>query len=218
MDPWLFVIAIVVPAVLVVYGDSLLARLSPKYAAKRQLRAEAKAKRRRQARERREERDHARMMKWVLKHPNDPDAKEFLALEASSKSKPADEPVDYQAELRRSQQADDEYKQKQAERKAARELRERETLEWAIKNPTIPEARRHLDEQLEAAIDRLESADSSVRHCQTMMDYMKDDLDPEFIAQSTRLAEAEAKKATEAELVRRIQEALDVKLPEPSEQ
>lgn len=216
MDPWLVVIVVTWPVILWWAVDSLLARLSPKYAAKRRLRAEAKATRQRQARKKREERNHARMVKWAQKHPDDPDAKEFLALVVPSGTE--DGATDYLAEIRRSQQADDEDKRRAAERKAARELRERQTLEWAIGDPTTPEARRHLDEQLEAATDRLEAAVRSIGHCQTMMDYMKGDLDPEFIAQSTRLAEAEATKATEVELIRRIQEALDVKLPEPSEQ
>lgn len=218
MDPWSIIAILTWPVLLYWWGDALLARLSPKYAAKRQLKADAKLERRRQARYKRQERQQARLVKWAESHPDDPDAKKFLAREAPSASQPAPDGIDFLAEIRRSQQSDDEYKQRRANEKAAKELLARQTLDWAIDNPAVPEARRHLKEQLEEVTERLVHTERNISHCQTMLGFMRDESDPEYIAEATRLSEYQATKETEAGLIRRIQAALDATLPVSSGQ
>lgn len=204
------------------------ARFSPKYALK--LKAKEKERSDRAARKRGQRRvaKEARLAKWAEEHPEDPHAKALLAAGsslASTVSALADVAVgvaeterDFVAELRRSQKSADDYKRRREAEKVAEELHAQQLLDWSIENPTIPEARRHLGEQLDEATKRLGYVESDVRHCQTMMSYGREEDDPESILYATRLSDAQAKKAFEEELIRRIQTALEAPLPESSEQ
>lgn len=206
-----------------------MTRLSPKWAARRKLRegrrhnrASVKRQKKRAAKAERDDRRTERERKWAEAHPNDPAAKLILAQEVSPAplraATPLEKEEDFLAELRRKQQADDEYRRQREARRIAEAMRAEQLLEWVIENPSIPEARRHLEEQLEEMVRQLESTDREISHCNTMMSLMKGDDDPETILYAMRRSEAEAKKAVEVERIRRIQSTLEMPLSTREEQ
>ena len=189
----------------------LTIRYFPKYAIKRQLKKEARRNRATQRALRRKESDKSHLIAWAEEHPNDPVAKGLLAQKATASSVTdkllgrGNEETDIAAELQRRQEFEDSYERD----REARKLRDQELLEWAIKNPGTPEAQRHLKEQLENEARSLSYAENSVHHEKFMLDFRKDENDPERLIHESNLIEAEAKLRNQQDLVRRIQAALD---------
>lgn len=204
---------------------AIMKRTSPKYALKYEQNQERKRQRIRQRyvdkQQQREAKKRARLTKWAEANADDPLAKSYLAANASVPSSLVGgdtEEFDAIAELRRAQKESDRYAQERENRRVAAELRAQQLLDWAIANPHTPEARRHLNEQLEEATTRLRYAESDVNHQWFMATHHQDEGGAESILYASNLAEAENKKRTEEELIRRLQQALSVPLPANEEQ
>jgi len=190
----------------------LTIRFFPKYAANRRLKAQARSDRRLQKYQKRQADEKAHLLSWAKGHPDDSTAKALLAEETASSTSQAAAPSedgkpDPLVELRRRQQAADDYERRREARKVAEELESRRVLEWAIANPATPEGRRHLEETLDETNMRVMTADSEIYFAGlTVRDNSSESV--EAIAAATRISEAEARKATDEGLISNIQAAL----------
>ncbi len=187
--------------------STVMSRISPKYAAKYRLKQQVKLDRDRDKRQKREAARTARLLAWAKAHPDDPAAKAILTEEASpssSTTSSVDEEPDALAMLRQSQKEADDYERRREARKVAEQLRSQQMLQWALANPTSPEGRRHLEETLFEANQRVVSADQSI----AIARYGVRDEGPEAIEFATRVAELEARKASDERAIADIQVAL----------
>lgn len=190
-----------------------MTRISPKYAAKRQLKQQAELDRQRDKRLKREANQKARLYTWAKAHPNDPAAKAILAEESlSPAASPEDAEPDGLKALRESQKAADDYERRREDRKVAERLRSQQMLDWALANPASPEGRRHLEETLLEVNQRIMSADNNI----AFASYATGSDVPEAIATATRVAELETQRASDMGLIAKIQATLN-KVPSDAE-
>ena len=191
-------------------GSALLTRVSPKYAARREIQRKARMDRLFEGRRRRDEADKDRQLAWAQAHPDDPVAKIVLEQHAAGAFRnvfvAADsvDSIDPAEELRRRQHEHDEFERRQALRKSTEEQLTNRLLAWALENPEVPEARRHLEEQLP-------ELDRQIRRFESTIAYERQrtqDGDLEAIAAQTSLSEALARKDESEQLLSRIQAAL----------
>jgi hypothetical protein len=200
-------------AAILTYGAYLLyvwvrSRISPKYAAQRKLRLKAKSDRAYEARKKKRASGDERLEAWARENPEDPAAKALLAEKDSPSflATPKNtEPQDLQAVLRQQQLDADELARQMEARKAAKELLNQQLLEWAKANPSTQEGRRLLVETLMEADRTATDADRDIRFA----GYFTHEADsPEAIENASRIAEAEARKATAQRTIDDIQATL----------
>ena len=194
-------------------GSALLTRVSPKYAARREIQRKARMDRLFEGRRRRDEADKDRQLAWAQAHPDDPVAKIVLEQHAAGafrnvfSATDSVESIDPAEELRRRQHEHDEFERRQALRKTNEEELTKRLLTWALENPEVPEARRHLEEQLLEVDRKIKNAQSDITLEQLRIDRLKLD-DAEAIAATTVLDEARTRKADAEQLLGQIQAAL----------
>ena len=196
---------------------AIMKKLSPRHALKyeqvRQRKVETMLARDRAKRARRELRKHKqreRLTAWAEAHPDNPVAKAHLQQEVPRlERRDKANALNPSEELRIKQAEHDEYAQRIKDRRAADELRSQQLLNWAIGHPNTPEARRHIEEQLEATTTQLQRAESSVEHYRFMLRFHRDENDPNAILYGSQLVEAEAQQREQQALIRRLTEALN---------
>lgn len=183
-------------------------RISPRYAAQRKLRQKTKSDQAYEARKKKRESHEERLQAWAREHPDDPAAKAILAEKSSPASLAAPDtakPQDLQAVLRQRQLDADEMTRRMEARKAAEALENQRLLEWAKANPATPEGRRHLVETLMKADETVRDADRDISFASYLAPAENS---PEAIANASRIAEAEARKAAAQRTIDDIQAIL----------
>jgi hypothetical protein len=197
-------------------GVWIRCRVSPGYAARRELRSKAKSDRWWKKRQDRRAAREGRLREWAEAHPDDEAAKAVLAEQASASllSVPtATADQDLAVVLRARQREADDMTSRIEARRLAEEMLSQQLLEWAMANPSSPEARRHLEEALVSASKRIEAADCDVRIARFVT---SEDDSPEAIDAATRIADAEARRSAAARTIEGIQRILQTVSSESS--
>lgn len=178
---------------------NLRKRISPAYAAKCLVadhkRDQGRLNRWRQSRERRNRSAFA----WAEAHPDDPTAKELLATRTTT-SAPASGTVDVGATLRDHYRLTDDM----TERVESLKRQQAEWLEWALTNPAEPDAQRLLNERLIEARTKRDNLDSRIES-RTSLAEVQDIA----VQDDAQLVELQSERAEIAELIRRIEAALE---------
>lgn len=158
----LIIWACVVYMLWTIMADGIISRVSPKYAAKRRVKQNARYERLMERSRVRRGRKIDRTLEWAKRHQNDPIAKSLLSQQYD------DSP---EGRLRMSQQFNDEYERDRETREAAVDARNQEALEWALAHPYSPVAQRHLRESLVRARRQLNHVSQMVEHYQRMLEF-----------------------------------------------
>lgn len=182
-------------------------RLSPKYATQRKLREDAKLTRDMEKRRKRRVSREDRLRVWAEDHPDDPAAKALLTEKPSlTVVTPNDDKSqqNLQEVLNQRQREADDLERRMDARRAAEAILNQQLLEWAKKNPSTPEGKRHLVEQLLAADKEVGEANSTIRFSY----FSGEEESSEGIAYAIRVADAEARRATAQRTINEIQAIL----------
>lgn len=188
--------------------SSLVARIAPKYAAKRRLKLDSKNAMSVNKYLQRKERKQQKIRRWAENHPDDDTAKLYLEVTAQGSSSLVS-PVSAQDKLRSNQQMHDEMEQSQQ----AREREDMVLLEWAINHPDITEGYRHLMECIPKIEDNLRYEDTMIRSAEVLMQSRDE---AETILASSELAERIGRRDQYRKKLERIQSSL-ARVTEPSE-
>lgn len=148
------------------------------------------------------------MVAWAQEHPDSPDAKAFLAEEASFSATSLlcpEEGLPPRQALRARQREADEAALRAEARRTAAEVSETRLLEWALAHPETPEGQRHLLEMLSEYGERIDRAEHTIRFAGYSAARGGE---PEAIEAATRAVEAEAHRDMLVRTTDRIREVL----------